>query len=194
MENVPNAMNSQAFKLAKEIFTSNGYRFKTVVLNAAQFHCPQSRKRMFCFGTRLENKNLDLGIEYLEQIATPEEMTVRDYIGTEWGEGIDYYWILPRNYNDKGVRAMDLPAPTIRGVHGKIPSTYVPNSKDATDDLSIVRVLTPSEVSRIQTFPKDWKWNQNLGRTSLFKMIGNAVAVNLANAIASMIVYVDTHS
>lgn len=194
MENVRNALKSQAFKDATAVFTKGGYNVTTVVLNAAYYNCPQERKRMFCIGTRLPKSKLDLVVNRLHETASEKKMTVREFLEPgEWGD-YDYYWLLPRNYRDKGIRAIDDTCATIRGINGGIPANYKPNGRDATHDMSHIKLLTPREVSRIQTFPKDWIWNESIGKTIQQKLIGNAVAVNLAKAVASAVVYAHEHS
>jgi DNA (cytosine-5)-methyltransferase 1 len=48
------------------------------------------------------------------------------------------------------------------------------------------RPFTTREYSRIQTFPDDWVFCGN--QTSVYKQIGNAVPVNLANALGLSLV------
>ena len=51
---------------------------------------------------------------------------------------------------------------------------------------SETRPLTVREYARIQTFPDDWLFSGSL--TNQYKQIGNAVPVNLANAVGNSLI------
>ena len=116
-----------------------------------------------------------------EKIAT-SPMTIRDYFGDL---DFDYYYRHPRNYNRRGVFSVDEPSPTIRGVNRPIPKGYPGHSLDKVKDLSTIRPLTTLERAQIQTFPKDFIFEGS--KTEIEQQIGNAVPVNLANFVASVI-------
>lgn len=67
-----------------------------------------------------------------------------------------------------------------------------PQSSEITQQVSAVleasmqvRRLTPVEVCRLQGFPDDW--NTGLPDSARYKQMGNAVTVNVANYIATLI-------
>lgn len=50
-----------------------------------------------------------------------------------------------------------------------------------------VRKLTPREYGRLQAFPVDGGWEQVVSDTQAYKQFGNAVTVNVVEAIARKI-------
>ena len=59
-------------------------------------------------------------------------------------------------------------------------------SGDCTPKLEVegmqIRRLTPTECERLQGFPDDW--TEGFSNTQRYKMMGNAVTVNVIRAIA----------
>jgi len=177
MENVERARLSVAYSKAREIFVRAGYNIHEVVLDASFYGVPQQRKRFFCIGIR----DGDIGnIESsLRDQASTQRMTIRDYLGMEFG--VTRYYRHPRNYSRRAVYSIDEPSATVRGVNRPVPPGYPGHVLDAgpvTDDL---RPLTTLERSRIQTFPKTFRFDGT--KSDLELLIGNAVPVNLAAAV-----------
>lgn len=79
-----------------------------------------------------------------------------------------------------GVSAMDEVAPAV-----KVGSSVGIPSAPAVMSHQQVRRLTPVEVCRLQGFPDDW--NIGLPDSARYKQMGNAVTVNVANYIATLI-------
>ena len=73
---------------------------------------------------------------------------------------------------------------TIRGVDRPIPKGYKGNPNDSAP-VSEVRILTPKERSYIQTFPKSFDFFGS--KSDINQMIGNAVPVNLAKYVGSIL-------
>ena len=185
MENVPRIRSSKAYATARCIMSSSGYSFFEAILDASFFGVPQIRKRFFSVAWL----GRDLGKceelqRYFDSRAASDRLTVADYLGEEIT--IEHYYRHPRNYSRRAVFSVYEPSPTIRGVNRPVPPNYKGNHLDSAP-VSDVRPLTSYERSRIQTFPKSWKWerrDQPIPKTDLELLIGNAVPVNLASFVA----------
>ncbi len=180
MENVATIRNTQSFKVACSIFKSAGYGLTCKVLNAAHCGVPQARKRMFVIGGLGESDGFLL--DALNENLAERPMTIRDYLGDSLG--IDNYFRVPTNYSRRGVFSIDEPSMTIRGVDRPIPKGYKGNPNDSAP-VSEVRILTPKERSYIQTFPKSFDFFGS--KSDINQMIGNAVPVNLAKYVGSIL-------
>jgi DNA (cytosine-5)-methyltransferase 1 len=185
MENVARIRNSKAYQQARSLFVSAGYGLTEIILDANYCGVPQIRKRFFCIGTLNESDGFMEDI--LQKSMGKKRMTVRDYFGSELN--VENYYRHPRNYNRRGVFSVNEPSMTIRGVNRPIPDGYKGHHGDTAPIDKSLRALTTQERSRIQTFPKDFKW---LGsKTDTEQMIGNAVPVNLAEFVAACIAEFD---
>ena len=180
MENVDRASKSRCFARARSVFKECGYGITERVLDASRCGVPQARKRFFCIGL-LGAKDGFLG-ETLDGNLSVKPMTVRDYLGMEFG--VEHYYRHPRNYSRRGVFSIDEPSPTVRGVNRPVPKGYPGHPKDSAP-VAGVRPLTTMERARIQTFPADFVWAAS--KTDLEQMIGNAVPVNLAAFVAEAV-------
>ena len=182
MENVDRIQKSNAYKNARTIFKKAGYSLTEVVLDASRCNVPQKRKRFFCIGKLNGHDNFINHI--IEKNISNKSLTVRDYLGNEFG--VDAYYRHPRNYNRRGIFSIDEPSPTVRGVNRPVPNGYKGHKGDPVPLSENIRSLTTFERARLQTFPKDFKWTGT--KTNLELMIGNAVAVNLAEFIANALI------
>jgi DNA (cytosine-5)-methyltransferase 1 len=154
MENVDRIIKSKAWESAKKIIKSGGYGLTEKILDASFCGCPQIRKRFFCIG--LLNKNDNILLPYIEKNISGKQMTVRDYFGKNIDT--DYYYRHPRNYCRRAIYSIDEASPTIRGVNRPIPKGYPGHPNDPVNVSEMVRPLTTSERSQIQTFPKNFRW------------------------------------
>lgn len=177
MENVERILLTNKLKQAISIYKSCGYGLTKTVLNASKCGVPQRRKRFIMIG-HLGDKD-DFMLNLLEERQSSKEMTVRDYMGTEID--VEYYYRHPRSYARRGIFSIDEPSPTIRGVNRPMPEGYKLHHNDPVQSLEGIRCLTSLERSRIQTFPKSFKFVGS--KTNLEQMIGNAVPVNLAKFV-----------
>jgi DNA (cytosine-5)-methyltransferase 1 len=182
MENVERIEKTAIFKAAKQIFLKAGYGITEAVLDASYCGVPQKRKRMFLIGKKGE------GNEFLkpaiQAALSKEPMTVKAYLGDEINTR--YYYRHARSYARRGVFSVDEPSPTIRGVNRPIPPEYKFHVGDASKVLAEMRPLTSKERARIQTFPKDFNWTGPT-KSVLEQIIGNAVPVNLAKFVGTLI-------
>ena len=182
MENVEQIKKSQILRDVIEKLKPN-YGLTSVILNAAYCGAPQSRTRFFLIG-ELGGLHNALTSVFRNNLA-PKVMTVRDYFKDELGT--EFYYRHPRNYNRRGIYALDEPSATVRGVNRPIPKGYKINKNDPEGiSISDVRPLTSVERAQIQTFPKTFKWHGT--KTNMEQMIGNAVPVALGQYVAKCLV------
>ena len=179
MENVSRAVNSQAFKVALNIFKRAGYGLTTQVLDAAYCGAPQSRKRLIVLG-QLGAKDGFLDDALLSG-QTKEPMTLRQYFTDNLP--FEHYYRHPRSYARRGVFSVDEPSPTIRGVNRPIPKGYPGHAGDPVPISQNMRALTTHERACIQTFPVNFQLPGT--KSDIEQVIGNAVPVKLAEYVAT---------
>ena len=184
MENVPRVRNSQAYRKARNLLDDAGYSFYERVLDSSLCGVPQIRKRFFMFAWRSDSPKTGERIhESIEESLAWERLTVSDYMKDEIS--IKHYYRHPRNYSRRAVFSVDEPSPTVRGVNRPVPPSYRRHRLDSFSPKK-VRPLTSYERSRIQTFPKSWKWSREdepRAKTDVELLIGNAVPVNLSRFV-----------
>lgn len=180
MENVAQARASRTMANARTVFRDAGYGISEHVLDASLCGVPQRRKRLFLLGSL--NQADQWAAATIEARQSTDPMTVRDYLGEN--TPVDFYYRHPRNYNRRAIFSVDEPSPTVRGVNRPVPSGYRGHHLDKAP-VGEVRPLTTHERSLIQTFPSEFNW---LGsKTEVEQMIGNAVPVNLAKFVATVL-------
>lgn len=204
--------HSEALKNIKELFKNAGvgYELSFKLLNASDFDVPQDRKRVFFVGIR---KDLDFKFEFPQSLG--QKVTLEDKISDlknsvvpakegnktnkenckvsnhEYMIGGFSSMFMSRNR----VRTWDEQSFTIQAggrhapIHPQAPKmkfieqnkrVFVPGKED------LYRRLSVRECARIQTFPDDFTFHYNHIAAG-YKMIGNAVPVNLAKHLASSI-------
>lgn len=181
MENVARIVRTQKLTDARTILHNAGYGLTQTVLDASFCGVPQARKRFFLIGC-LGEKDGFLDETISTKIAA-KPMSVADYFGDELE--VKFYYRHPRSYKRRGVFSVEEPSPTIRGVNRPVPVGYTLHPGDPIDSMEGIRALTTEERSRIQTFPKNFKFLGN--KTDREQMIGNAVPVNLGRFIGECI-------
>lgn len=181
-----------SFNEIVDMFRESGYTVTYKLLNAKNYGVPQDRERVFIVGIRN-----DLGVTYEFPNPTNTEgnyVTLETAIGDlrdnpgEWMEGSFSPIFMSRNRR----RSWDEVAFTVQAsgrqtqIHPdsaemeKIDKDKWQFKQDAN---SKVRRMSVRECARIQTFPDSFEFlgdpiNEN------YKMIGNAVPVKLAEAVA----------
>lgn len=204
--------HNEALEGIKELFRNAGigYELSFQMLNAADYNVPQDRKRVFFIGIRkdlgfkyefpsekfkritLENAIFDLKDNAIP--ALPYNNTNGDSCivsNHEFMIGSFSTIFMSRNR----VRSWDEQSFTIQAggrhapIHPQAPKMkfisqdhriFVPGKED------LYRRLTVRECARIQTFPDDFIFYYKKVAEG-YKMIGNAVPVNLANFLAKSI-------
>lgn len=218
VENV-SGMLSEKHRAAVEsiikLFKKSGYKLKIKLLNSVDYEVPQDRKRVFYIGFRE-----DLDIKYEFPVPSSKKLVLKDaiwdlkdsviaalennktngdkcsFLNHEYFIGNFSSIFMSRNR----VRTWDEPSFTIQAsgrqapLHPQAP-IMIKVAKDVhkfTDGSEhLYRRLSVRECARIQTFPDDFKFFYSSLDTA-YKMIGNAVPINLAYAVAKKIMeYLD---
>lgn len=181
MENVSTIVRTKKLADAKRIFKDAGYGMTECILDASLCGVPQKRKRFFLVGELQANDGFLLHI--IQKNLSLQPLTVAEYMGSEID--FDYYYRHPRSYVRRGIFSVNEPSPTIRGVNRPMPKGYALHLGDPVKSLIGIRSMTTKERSRVQTFPKTFKFFGT--KTDMEQMIGNAVPVNLARFVAESI-------
>ncbi|MFC5044831.1 DNA cytosine methyltransferase [Aquimarina hainanensis] len=196
-----------ALKNIKKMFKNAGYKLSFKLLNASDFDVPQDRKRVFFVGIRE-----DLDFEFQFPAPLQEKITLEEAIADlkdsvvpakEGNKTNKENCIIPNHEYMIGgfssmfmsrnrVRSWDEQSFTIQAggrhapLHPQAPKmklieqnvrVFVPGKE------ALYRRLSVRECARIQTFPNDFIFYYKHVSAG-YKMIGNAVPVNLAKHIA----------
>lgn len=204
--------HNKALEGIKELFKNAGigYELSFKMINASDYHVPQDRKRVFFIGIRK-----DLGFKYQFPKETFDKISLLEAIEDLKGNVLpakeknktngkscsipNHEYMIGgfstmymsrnrvRNWNEQSftIQAGGRHAP----IHPQAPKMllvekdkrkFVPGKED------LYRRLSVRECARIQTFPDDFIFHYN-NLTAAYKMIGNAVPVNLAKFLAESI-------
>lgn len=207
--------HSKVLANIKEMFSECGYVLSFNMVNASDYNVPQDRKRVFFVGYR---KDIALKYNFPKPITFENKITLKQAIGDlemnslpakkgNYSNGSDCmvsnheYMIgdFSSMYMSRNrVRSWDEVSFTIQAggrhapLHPQAPKMvfveqdkreFVKSKKD------LYRRLSVRECARIQTFPDDFIFHYK-SVVAGYKMIGNAVPVELAKAIATNI-YID---
>lgn len=204
--------HAEALENIKEMFRNagTGYELSFKLLNASDYNVPQDRKRVFFIGIRK-----DLGFKYQFPTETFKKITLKEAIQDLEGTDLpakefnktngDQCKVPNHEYMIGGfstifmsrnrVRSWDEQSFTIQAggrhapLHPQAPKMkfveknkriFVPGHEDK------YRRLTVRECARVQTFPDDFIFHYSSVAAG-YKMIGNAVPVNLAKFLAKSI-------
>lgn len=194
------ARNIDSFEKIKESFMEAGYDVWVECLNANDFDVPQNRERVIFVGFRkglnvqyrfpqpLPHKpTVQEAIHDLQETATPMGATPVVNAHEYWEGGYSYIYMSRNRVLDWNKPSFTIQASGRQtSIHPSAPKmTKV--KKDVfmfnPDGLNLYRRLSARECARIQTFPDEFIFKyQTLN--DAYKMIGNAVPVNLAYHIA----------
>lgn len=186
LENVRNLKlhdNGNTFKVIKKTLEDLGYTVYDKILNSADYGIPQTRNRTFivCFSNNKtqfnypEKKVLDLTLQDLLEHDVADKYYLSDKIlPTILSNGTGGY---------KGKSEIDLKiarplCATMAKMHRACQDNYVTQNGK-------VRRLTPRECARLQGFSDDFVIP--VSDTQAYKQFGNAVTVNVSNAVASTV-------
>ena len=212
-ENVSGMLSSRhsdALRNIKEMFQNAGYELSFKMLNASDYNVPQDRKRVFFIGIR---KDLGFKFEFpeitypkipLEKVIKDLQESVlpaKEYNNTNGDDcKVPNHEYMIGNFSTiymsrNRVRSWDEQSFTIQAggrhapIHPQAPKMkfieankriFVPGKEH------LYRRLSVRECARIQTFPDDFKFYYKKVAAG-YKMIGNAVPVNLAKFLAENI-------
>ena len=201
--------HSEAVQNILNLFKESGYRVTLNLVNAKDYGVAQERKRVFYIGFR---DDLDIDFEFPEGSTKDDEkkITLRDIIwdlqytaipaeeknhhnpaainNNEYFTGAFSPIFMSRNR----VKAWDEQAFTVQAsgrqcqLHPQAPKMVKVDKNDCrfvVGKEDLYRRMTIREVARVQGFPDDFKFIYN-NTNDAYKMIGNAVPVNLAYEIA----------
>ena len=200
--------HSEAVKNILHLFEEAGYNVSLTLVNAKDFGVAEERKRVFYIGFR---NDLDVQFEFPEGSTKDDDkkITLRDIIwdlqdtavpsgdknhhnpnaiNNEYFTGAYSPIFMSRNR----VKSWDEQAYTVQAsgrqcqLHPQAPKMVKVGKNDCRfvegkEDL--YRRMTIREVARVQGFPDDFKFIYE-DTNNAYKMIGNAVPVNLAYEIA----------
>lgn len=200
--------HSKAVKTILKLFENAGYRVTLNLVNAKDYGVAEERKRVFFIGFR---KDLDILFQFPRgsTVEDNKKITLRDVI---WD--LQYNAVpAERNYHNPNainnneyfigsfspifmsrnrVKSWDEQAFTVQAsgrqcqLHPQAPKMIKFGKNDCrfvTGKENLYRRMTVREIARIQGFPDDFKFiYKNIN--DAYKMIGNAVPVNLAYEIA----------
>lgn len=202
--------HKEALKNIKEMFMEAGYELSFKLLNASDYHVPQDRKRVFFIGIRK-----DLGFKFEFPNITYPKLELEKAIGDLQNNVLpakefnhtngDECKIPNHEYMTGGfstifmsrnrVRSWDEQSFTIQAggrhapIHPQAPKMkFVEQNKRifVPGKEHLYRRLSVRECARIQTFPDEFIFHYSKIATG-YKMIGNAVPVNLAIFLAKSI-------
>lgn len=196
------ARNMKSFKQIIKLFETEGYVVSWKLLKASDYGVPQDRERVFIVGYQ---QSLNKTFKFPEPLKT--KTTLRDAIGDlaklKIGETkkVKNHEFVDTGYSPifmsrNRVRSWDEQSYTILATDRHIP--FHPQApkmvkvrgqelrKFAKGYESKYRRLTIRECARIQTFPDDYEFIYTNMRNA-YKMIGNAVPVELAYWVAKTI-------
>lgn len=175
------------FKVIKHIMEKElGYKVFYKILNSSDFGVPQTRNRIFivCFA----DKNVEFNF--------PETIDLNCRMHDMLEENVDDKYFLSDKilktilsngtgkYNAKSEIDLEIARPlcsTMHKMHRACQDNYV-------TDHGRVRRLTPREAARLQGFPDDFLIP--VSDTQAYRQFGNAVTVNVAEAVARSILEV----
>lgn len=201
--------HSEAVQNILRLFEGVGYDVTLTLVNAKDYGVAEERKRVFYIGFRTD-LNIEFGFPKGSTKDDSKKLTLRDII---WDLQETAVPAGPKNYHNpeainnneyftgayspifmsrNRVKSWDEQAFTVQAsgrqcqLHPQAPKMV----KVAPDDCRFVegkedlyRRMTIREVARVQGFPDDFKFIYSNTNTA-YKMIGNAVPVNLAYEIA----------
>lgn len=212
LENVKGLLNhnkGETFKVILQTLEELGYEVQWMVLNSKFFRVPQNRERVFIIGSlrgqprpeilpfrRSDSKTSQM--ESGEKMIKYAQKSDREIARIYDFEGISPAlhlktggWQEPKILASRGRNPAN---PSDRTVGAPTEQRLEENNEGVSNNLTSVqkdnmvkegmkiRRLTPTECERLQSFPDGW--TEGFSDTQRYKMMGNAVTVNVIKAIA----------
>jgi DNA (cytosine-5)-methyltransferase 1 len=171
------ANKKQALPLIIDEFEKAGYHIKYRLLNASHFGVPQKRERVFIVGFR--NKSKADKFSFPEPTSRDTPVPLGKFLESEVDE--KYF------FSQRAVRGMQTTKNSVQMNKGRIQSVDEPSntlgahlakvSLNSTDPVLKIgrryRMFTPREVSRLQSFPENFKLATS--KSHNYVALGNAV-------------------
>lgn len=204
--------NSDAVQNILKMFEDSGYNVSLTMVNAKNYGVAQERKRVFYIGFR---KDLSIKFDFPEgsTVSDDKKITLRDIIWDLQDTAVPAADKNKHNPNAKNnnefftgafspifmsrnrVKSWDEQAYTVQAsgrqcqLHPQAPKMIKVGNNDCRfveGKESLYRRMTVREIARVQGFPDDFQFIYT-HINNAYKMIGNAVPVNLAYEIAMSI-------
>lgn len=207
LENVKGLLshdNGGTFKTIIKTLDELGYDVQWQVLNSKDWGVPQNRERIYIVGhLRGEPR------PQVFPLINPDQAISRDLASTtvdaNYWKGIDNHGArtaivqlnLPNHSNERVYSDIGI-SPTLNTMQGGMRQPFITKtvrsggrasphgSKQNWDSYEVdgkIRRLTPLECERLQGFPDGW--TEGVSDTQRYKQLGNAVTVNVVEAVAS---------
>ena len=204
--------HNEAVKKIIKLFEDSGYDVSFTLVNAKNYGVAEERKRVFFIGFRKDLK-IDFTFPAGSTVDDDKKITLRDIIWDLQETAVpaakkNHHNELAINNNEyftgeyspifmsrNRVKSWDEQAYTVQAsgrqcqLHPQAPKMLKFGKNDCRFVLGkehLYRRMTIREVARVQGFPDDFKFVYN-NVNDAYKMIGNAVPVNLAYEIATAI-------
>ena len=202
--------HEEALSNIKKMFKDSGYNLSFRLINANNYNVPQDRKRVFFVGYR-SDLNITFEFPEMEKYKPVLKDAIWDLKDSAFPAKEKNYTngkncIVPNHeymiggfstiYMSRNrVRNWDEPSFTIQAggrhapIHPQAPKmTFIEQNKRefVKGKEHLYRRLSLRECARIQTFPDDFIFKYD-NLTNGYKMVGNAVPVNLSYALANKI-------
>ena len=201
--------HNEAVKKIIKLFEDSGYDVSFTLVNAKDYGVAEERKRVFFIGFRKDLK-IDFTFPVGSTVDDDKKITLRDIIWDLQETAVpaakkNHHNELAINNNEyftgeyspifmsrNRVKSWDEQAYTVQAsgrqcqLHPQAPKMLKFGKNDCRFVLGkehLYRRMTIREVARVQGFPDDFKFAYN-NVNDAYKMIGNAVPVNLAYEIA----------
>lgn len=204
--------HSEAVKNILSLFKEAGYNVSLTLVNAKDYGIAEERKRVFYIGFR-NDLNIDFKFPKGSTVDDRKKITLRDVIEDLQESAVpalekNYHNPMAINNNEyftgsyspifmsrNRVKGWDEQAYTVQAsgrqcqLHPQAPKMEKHGKNDyrfVSGKENLYRRMTIREIARIQGFPDDFKFIYE-NTNNAYKMIGNAVPVNLSYEIARAI-------
>lgn len=201
--------HSKAVEFISEMFKSCGYELTINLVNAKDYSVAQERKRVFYIGFR-EDLNIDFRFPKGSTENNRKKLTLRDIIWDLQFSAVpssqgNFHNVQAENNNEyftgafstifmsrNRVKSWDEQAFTVQAsgrhcqLHPQAPKMVFFSQNDrrfVKGKEHLYRRMTVREIARVQSFPDNFEFIYS-NVDDAYKMIGNAVPVNLAYEIA----------
>ena len=191
LENVGGLLShdsGRTFRVILETLWGMGYLCEWQVLNSRHFDVPQNRERIFIIGHlrgtggRTVFPIASPSGEHTQKNKTPREeisqcLTTRS---AKSRQGSNYTWVrvasvLTPKRPEKRQNGRQIKE------YGEPSFTLTAQDRHGITDGIRIREMTPTEWERLQGFPDGW--TSNISKSQRYKCLGNAVTVNVIEAI-----------
>jgi len=167
LENVKGLLShdsGKTFQTILGVLSDLGYEYQWQVLNSKDFGVPQNRERVFIIG-HLRGTSRPEVFPIGGSGKSNDNQITSNAIDTNYWKGIDNH----------GQRTM-----ISDSLHGFGHGWQGYHNKKAVK-MGLIRRLTPTECERLQGFPDGW--TEGVSDTQRYKMLGNAVTVNVVEEV-----------